>query len=348
MTLITNLGLLSFLALSAYVLAIAGDFSFGQQALFAIGAYVGASATVLGDWPLGAALAVAAAAGALSGWLLRAATLRLSGLRFSLAMLAAAETIRQVLLLIRLQRPGPDGEPIGPGGDEGFAGIRYVFEHGMTPAQVALIVWVTLALVLVALTGFERTRRGRAWRMVGEDPALAAALGIDARRAKLAAATLAGAVAALGGALYAHCSTYIEPDNFDVMIGIHGLSYALIGGLGSPFGPLLGVALDLGLLEGTRFFHGYRMIAFGGLVAGVLVVRPRGLIDEALVARLGALWPRPRRVPAAPASLASVSPVARSIPRPASHATAHSASHSASRSATQAASPPTPTDTEKA
>ncbi|MFY4705933.1 ABC transporter permease subunit [Burkholderia glumae] len=106
MTLVTNLGLLSFLALSAYVLAIAGDFSFGQQALFAIGAYAGASATVLGGWPLGAALAVAAAAGALAGWLLRAATLRLSGLRFSLAMLAAAETIRQLLLLIRVQRPG--------------------------------------------------------------------------------------------------------------------------------------------------------------------------------------------------------------------------------------------------
>ncbi|UVS95985.1 branched-chain amino acid ABC transporter permease [Burkholderia glumae] len=309
MTLVTNLGLLSFLALSAYVLAIAGDFSFGQQALFAIGAYAGASATVLGGWPLGAALAVAAAAGALAGWLLRAATLRLSGLRFSLAMLAAAETIRQLLLLIRVQRPGPDGEPIGPGGDEGFAGIRYVFEHGMTPAQVALMVWAALGLVLVALAGFERTRRGRAWRMVGEDPALAAALGIDARRAKLAAATLAGAVAALGGALYAHCSTYIEPDNFDVMIGIHGLSYALIGGLGSPFGPLLGVALDLGLLEGTRFFRGYRMIAFGGLVAGLLVVRPRGLVDEALVARLGALLPR--RASGRPPPAASGSAVAR-------------------------------------
>ncbi|MEX3628926.1 MAG: branched-chain amino acid ABC transporter permease [Burkholderia sp.] len=275
MSLLTNLGLLSFLALSTYVLA--------------IGACLGASCTVLGGWPLGAALPLAAAAGTLAGLLLR-----LAGLGFSLATLAAAETVRQLLLMLRLQRPGPDGEPLGPDGDEGFAGIRYVFEHGMNPGQVALLVWATLALVLAGLLALERTCGGRALRMAGEDPALAGALGIDVPRVKLAAAALAGAIAAIGGALYAHCSTYIEPDNFDVMIGIHGLAYALIGGLGSPFGPLLGVTLDLGLLEGTRLFHGYRMIAFGGLVTAVLMLRPRGLLDEALLARWRAVLPARR------------------------------------------------------
>ncbi|HYT46929.1 MAG TPA: branched-chain amino acid ABC transporter permease, partial [Burkholderiales bacterium] len=86
--------------------------------------------------------------------------------------------------------------------------------------------------------------------------------------------------AAIGGCLYAHLNTYIEPRNFDIMLGVHSLAYALIGGLGSILGPLLGVALDLGLLEGTRFLHGYRMIVFGGLVALLLVFRPRGLLDE--------------------------------------------------------------------
>jgi branched-chain amino acid transport system permease protein len=286
MTLVANLGLLSYLALSAYVLAIGGDLSFGQHALFALGAYAGAAATVLASWPLAAALVLAAAVGITAGLALRAATLRLRGLDFSLATLAAAETIRQLLLVVRVQQPGPDGEPVGPDGAEGFAGIRYVFEHGMTPGEIALMVWSALALVLAGLIVLERTRFGRALRMAGEDPALAGALGLDVRRAKLGAGALAGGIAGLGGALYAHCNTYIEPENFDVMLGIHGLSYALIGGLGSPFGPLAGVAADLGLLEGSRLFHGYRMIAFGGLVAAVLAVRPRGLIDESMVARL--------------------------------------------------------------
>ncbi|KVW73158.1 branched-chain amino acid ABC transporter permease [Burkholderia ubonensis] len=286
MTLLANFGLLAFLALSAYVLAIGGDWSFGQQAPFALGAYAGAAATVLLAWPLAAALALAAAVGVAAGLVLRALTLRLHALGFSLATLAAAETVRQALAVVRVQRPGADGEPVGPNGAEGFAGIRYVFEHGMTPGDVALLVWSVLALVFAGLVALERTRFGRALRMTGEDPALAGALGIDVRRTKLGAAALAGGIAALGGALYAHCNTYVEPDNFDVMLGIHGLSYALIGGLGAPLGAFAGVAVDLGLLEGSRLFHGYRMIVFGGLVAVILVVRPRGLIDEALVAKL--------------------------------------------------------------
>ncbi len=61
---------------------------------------------------------------------------------------------------------------------------------------------------------------------------------------------------------------------------MHSLAYALIGGLGTVFGPLLGVLVDIGLLEGSRVFQGYRMIVFGGLVALLLVFRPRGILDE--------------------------------------------------------------------
>ena len=105
-------------------------------------------------------------------------------------------------------------------------------------------------------------------------------------RVKLMAACLAGAIAGLGGGLYAHLTTYVEPAIFDVMLGVHSLAYGLIGGLGTAFGPLLGVVIDIGLLESTRWFAGYRMIVFGGLVAVLLIVRPRGLLDERLVHRI--------------------------------------------------------------
>jgi branched-chain amino acid transport system permease protein len=105
-------------------------------------------------------------------------------------------------------------------------------------------------------------------------------VGIDVQRVKLGVAAAAGALAARGGVLDAHHNTYIEPRNFDNMLGVHSQAYALIGGLGTAFGPLLGVLLDIGALESTRVFQGYRMIVFGGLVAVVLVYRPRGLLDE--------------------------------------------------------------------
>jgi len=109
---------------------------------------------------------------------------------------------------------------------------------------------------------------------------------VNVERFKLGVVAASGALAALGGALFAHHNTYIEPRNFDIMLGVHSLAYALIGGLGTALGPLLGVLLDIGLLETSRAFQGYRMIVFGGLVALLLVWRPRGLLDERFVHRL--------------------------------------------------------------
>ena len=94
----------------------------------------------------------------------------------------------------------------------------------------------------------------------------------------------------------------VEPAIFDVMLGVHSLAYGLIGGLGTAFGPLLGVVIDIGLLESTRWFAGYRMIVFGGLVAVLLIVRPRGLLDERLVHRIRRLVSR--RPPPAPTNAA--------------------------------------------
>ena len=80
--------------------------------------------------------------------------------------------------------------------------------------------------------------------------------------------------------LCSNLTTYVEPRIFDVMLGVHSLAYGLIGGLGTALGPLLGVLIDIGLLESIRVLAGYRMIIFGGLVALLLIVRPRGLLDE--------------------------------------------------------------------
>jgi branched-chain amino acid transport system permease protein len=95
----------------------------------------------------------------------------------------------------------------------------------------------------------------------------------------------------LGGGLYAHMATYVEPAQFGVMTGVHAVAYGLIGGLGTMLGPILGVLIDIGLLESLRALAGYRMIVFGGLVAAILILRPRGLLDETLIAKVRS-WAR--------------------------------------------------------
>ena len=286
---LTNIGLLSFVAASAYLLLVAGELSFGQQGFFGVGAYAAGIATAMLSLPLFAGILVAILAGAAAAALVGATTLRLRGVHFAMATLAAAEMLRILFELFHWQVE-VGGDRVGPDGTQGFRGIRWVFERGLEPLEFMLMVYGMLACVVLAFVIFERSKLGASIRALGQDPDLAGMVGIDVVRLKLGVAAAAGALAALGGALFAHHNTYIEPRNFDIMLGVHSLAYALIGGLGTVFGPLLGVALDLGLLEGTRFFQGYRMIVFGGLVALLLVWRPRGLLDEQAVH-----WLRTRR-----------------------------------------------------
>jgi branched-chain amino acid transport system permease protein len=279
---LTNVGLFSFVALSAYLLLIAGELSFGQQAFFGVGAYAAGIATTMLRLPLPLGILIAMASGAAAAALVALPTLRLRGLYFAMATLAAAEMFRIGFELIHWQID-VEGELVGPDGTQGFRGIRWMLESGVEPAGFATIVWLLVGLVLTLFLVMENSKLGATIRALGEDPALAGALGVDVVRFKLGVVAASGALAALGGALFAHHNTYIEPRNFDIMLGVHSLAYALIGGLGTALGPLLGVLLDIGVLEASRFLQGYRMIVFGGLVALLLIWRPRGILDERLV-----------------------------------------------------------------
>lgn len=275
----------SFVALSAYLLLIAGQISFGQQAFFVGGAYAAGIATALWGWALWGGIAFGALVGATAAALVAVPTLRMRGLYFSIATLAFAELVRLLLLRFSYQVE-VNGELLGPAGPDGFRGIRYALEHEITPLGYLGLISFLLALVMAFFSALERSRLGSILRMIGEDEVAAAAQGVSPAAFKILAATLAGTIAGIGGALFAHYLTYVEPGHSGVMLGVHSLAYGLIGGLGTAWGPLVGVSLDIGFLESLRLFRGYRMIVFGGLVAVLLIFRPRGLLDEELLHRL--------------------------------------------------------------
>lgn len=295
----SDLAIFALLALSAWLVLRTGRISLGQQAFFAIGAYTAGVATVLAHWPLIAALLAGMAVGALASAFVAAITVRLGGLHYAVATLAFAELVRLGFSSWRWRVREADGTLAGPDGVDGFRDIRWVLEHQVTPEQFLVLTIAVLALALAALVALGRTRAGIAMLAIGHDDTLAAASGLPVQRLRVGAAALAGALAALGGGLYAHRVTFIDPAAFDPMLGVHAVGYALIGGLATAAGPLLGVAFDLGLLEATRIFAGWRMVVFGGLVALFLRWRPRGLLDEALVHRLGGAW-RQRFTPTSP------------------------------------------------
>jgi len=279
---LSNIGMISFIALSAYLLLLVGEISFGQQAFFAISAYGSGIATAMWGWPFWLGLLWGAAVAGLAATLIAVPTLRIRGLYFSIATLAFAEMVRLIFEIFKYQVE-IDGELVGPDGSDGFRDIRYIYDSDISQTEYMFIIYGVLVLVLASFFLLERSRLGSIFRMLGEDPMLTEMQGLNATFYKIMASGMAGVVAGLGGGLYAHLTTYVEPKIFNVMLGVHSLAYGLIGGLGTALGPLIGVGIDIGFLESVRAISGYRMIVFGGLVAVLLIVRPRGLLDERAV-----------------------------------------------------------------
>ena len=287
---LSNIGLFSFLALSAWLLLIGGEISFGQQAYFAIGAYSSGIATAVWGWPFPLALISGSVLGAGVGALVAWPAARLSGVHYAIATLAFAELIRAGLNILRYQRE-VEGYLTGPDGANGFRDIRWVYEAGIEPGAYLALIAVLLFSTIGAIGMASRLNLMSQLRMIGEDPILAGMQGLRVLRWKIGAAAASGGIAGLGGGLYAHLATYVEPAQFSVMTGVHAVAYGLIGGLGTVIGPLLGVLIDIGLLESLRALAAYRMIVFGGLVALILILRPRGILDENLVQKVR-LWVR--------------------------------------------------------
>lgn len=289
----SDIAIMSLLALSAYVMLLIGRISFGQQAFFGLGAYSSAIASTMLGLPLLVALLAGVLVGAIVSLLIAAPTTRLSGLHYAVATLAFGEMVRIALGAWHWQI-NIDESVVGPAGLDGFRDIRWLLTNDVSDLAYLSFACAVLLSVLLTIFFLERRRYGTALRMIGHDDTLAVTQGFPIHRLRLSAAAIAGGLAGLSGGLYAHRTTYIEPSLFDPMLGVHAVGYALIGGLGSPIGPLLGVSFDLGLLEASRVFSGWRMVVFGGLVAIFLRWRPRGILDEVMVHRIKQSWTKHR------------------------------------------------------
>jgi branched-chain amino acid transport system permease protein len=267
------------LATSCYLILRSGEISFGQQAFFGIGAYVGASATALAGWSLFAAILLAMLVAGLVAFVIGQSVCRSAGFRFTLLTLIFGEFVRELLAQLNWVKD-VTGREVGPQGALGFSGIEYYFEHGVAVWGQTAIAAVAALTCLLAIAWLECGPSGRRSRAVAIDPGLASGLGINPIAVRLQAFVAAGAIAGLGGAVFAHQATYIEPLNFSLMSGVHAVAYTLLGGLAHLGGPVIGTFIDIALLEGLRVTGPYRMVAFGTLIVVVLVVFPNGVLGR--------------------------------------------------------------------
>jgi len=287
--------ILSLMGLSTWLVLQTGRVSLGQQAYFGIGAYAAAVVTAMFNGSLILALLIAWLAGLIFSALISRMLKKLSGLQFALATLAIAELVRLGLSSWTWRTTHAKGYEVGPDGVHGFREIRWLFENQMGPETYLSLSAVLMLFTLFLIWKISQTKLGLSIQSVGLDSELATVQGEPVAFLQTLTQTFAGGIGALAGALYAHQATYIEPAVFDVMLGIHAVGYAMLGGLATPLGPLLGAAFDLGLLEAARIFEGWRMVIFGGLVALFLRWRPGGLLNHKVVFHIKHLFIQRRK-----------------------------------------------------
>jgi len=273
------------LGLSAYVVILTGQISMAQAGFYAIGAYTAGAATALWGWHIVPALLLGAATAGLFGLLVGFPALRVRGLFLVIATFAFTEIVRMFFLNFRHTVTIGD-RTVGPAGAEGFRGITYYFQNGWSPAEILALTWAVVLLVLAALWAADRSRAGAVLRAVGEDEVAAGSVGINVTAVKVAAMTAGGAIAGLGGGLFAHYLTWVSHEEFGVLLATFAVAYALVGGTGSVLGPVAGVLFFAFLIEGLRFLGDWRNLLFGALIIVMMNLRPRGIVDAAVVRRL--------------------------------------------------------------
>ena len=282
---LTNISLISFLALSAYLILLAGQVSFGQQAFFGLGAYCVAIFLEIFQFNIFISIISSLVLVGFFGCVFSILTIRLNGIYFSVASLAFAEIFRLGATQIRFS-VDINGKKIGPDGPEGFRNIRWIFDSNISVEGFFLLSFSLLLFCIFLLIFLEKSKFLKSIRLVGQDKILAISMGVSPAKYRILAVSLGCIVGGLGGALFALNNTYIEPEMFGLMLGVHGLAYSIIGGLGSPIGPIAGVLIDVGVWDSVWFLSSFRMIIFGGLVALILILFPSGLISLKLVNRI--------------------------------------------------------------
>jgi branched-chain amino acid transport system permease protein len=248
----------------------AGLLSLAEGAFFGIGAYASALLALRLGWSFWLAFP---AAGLICGALavpMAIPALRLRSYSFvmvTLGFLVITESVAKNW--VGLTR-----------GDMGLIGIPRPGLPGAALASVADFYYLTLAvagLAAVAFRAIVTSAAGRALVALRDDETLAEAYGLDTWRFKLAAFVLGALFAGLGGSLYAHYTTVLDPLVFDMFHTLTLLTIVFGGGAGTLGGVLLGTLVFVFVPEALRVTPQWRMVVYGVLLVVFVFRLPGGL-----------------------------------------------------------------------
>jgi branched-chain amino acid transport system permease protein len=301
---VTYLAFFLSIALSYGIICLGLNLQWGQTGLFnvgvagfvAIGAYVSALLTTPDlpqrfggfDCPIWGGWIAGSLSAALASVLAGAIALRLRADYLAISTFGVATIIHLVALNAESITGGPFGIAFIP---RLFAGLesepmKFNFLNFLLITFIAGGVYAGLEILV-------RSPWGRVLRAIREDEIATESLGKNSNSFRLQAFALGGAIMGLGGALQAHLIGFIAPDNYLPILTFQVWAMLIIGGSGNNRGVLIGAVVVWALwsltggalsalvpAENQARVAALRIVSIGVALAGVLLVRPRGILGE--------------------------------------------------------------------
>lgn len=273
------------------VLALALNFQLGSAnipnfatgASYGIGAYVSALLAINFGLSFWLTLPLAALAATLFGFIIGIPSMRTRDTYLALVTIAFGVVVQQLFNNFDFTG-GPNGLVGIPAPSlfgHSFTDPLVIFGHKL-PSQ-ANFYYLSAALVVVAIVTAHRlhgSRIGLAWNALRADEIAARAQGINVAWFKVLAFAVDAFLAAFAGTIYASYVSYISPDNFTFLVSVTIMTMVIVGGMDNILGVIVGAFLLTILPEKLRAFSDYRLLFFGVVIIGFLMIRPQGLFPQ--------------------------------------------------------------------
>lgn len=286
-TLLNYIGLYTLVVLGLVLLTgVGGMTSFGQAAFVGLGAYTSAYLTTVQDLPTWLAwasaspwltLLVGMALTAIVALVLGAMTLKLSGHYLPLGTIAWGLSLYYLF-----------GTLESLGGHTGVSGLPSISLFGWAldkGEKIYYLIWAILLCSMLITQNLLDSREGRAIRALKGGQLMAESMGVNTFRTKMVIFLISALFAALSGWLYAHTQRFVNPTPFGLHMGIEYLFMALIGGVASVWGALLGAGVLTMLKQWLQDLlpqllgntGNYEVIVFGIAIVLLMQRAPGGL-----------------------------------------------------------------------
>jgi branched-chain amino acid transport system permease protein len=254
----------------------AGLLSLGHAMFFAAGLYGAGMTAHLLHFPAPAAFAVGGLAGLALTLLVGLIALRTRGVSFLIVTLMFAQAVYLTTLYFNDITRGDEGFVLAEASRRLHIGsTQLALNDPDVRYNCALLLFALCYLLSIALL---HSPIGRVLIAVRENEPRTQMLGYNTFGYKLLALTVSGALSGMAGAAYALLFAYVGSTFASTQYSIYPLLWVLLGGAGTPIGPLIGTALMFYLVDFSSGFTSSYMIAVGLILVVLVIAFPKGII----------------------------------------------------------------------